>query len=65
MNLRFNHDDVKTDQQKEIHWQSKNEILDSFKMLIETSMATYGFGSFYCNIAPQYRQLSGPRGTAH
>ena len=30
---------MKTDQQKEMHWQNKNEILDSFKMLIETSMA--------------------------
>ena len=34
MNLRFNHDDEKTHQQKEMYWQNKNEILDSFKMLI-------------------------------
>ena len=65
MNLRFNHDDEKTHQQNEMYWQNKNEILYSFKMLIETSMATYGFGLFYCNIVPQYGHLSGPRGTAH
>ena len=60
MNVRFNHDDVKTDhEQKRNVLTKQNEILYSFKMLIETSMATYGFGLFYCNIAPQYRQLSG------
>ena len=62
MNVRFNHDDEKTDhEQKRNVLTKQNEILESFKMLIETSitLATYGFGLLYCNLAPQYRQLSG------